>query len=406
MVCFFKQALRKAIAARQVLATTGNESDLLYLVDPVHYQYRNRYNSAAHSNVLQSIIKAKRARPSGLQTKVLLDLLDEKSTTLKVASIQIASLWRVQELHDAIAELTTDIESNLAIRLAAIRGLPRIQPSPDTSPLIKIAESKPPIRVYTAAMTALVELNPQTAAKLSLATWLSDEEFKLTSNLVEAFLKRSGGSQAMTSAIDSSELKVTQAKHLLDQVISLGYSAPDLTQVLRNIAGYSSEIPSYSDAYVQALVQEIESQGDPNAGKRVFHSAAANCLSCHQLNGKGQKLGPDLSNAGSGIPLRRLIEEVIWPTRHVKEGYALTQLTTKEGKIILGYERRERDQEQHVILDEFGSAERIRVSRQEVVSRQEIGTIMPATAVSQLTRPELRDLISFLSQLRSADISK
>ncbi|HEY2019220.1 MAG TPA: c-type cytochrome [Bryobacteraceae bacterium] len=39
--------------------------------------------------------------------------------------------------------------------------------------------------------------------------------------------------------------------------------------------------------------------GDPAAGKAVFEGKGQ-CLSCHQVNGQGQPVGPDLSAAGSG----------------------------------------------------------------------------------------------------------
>jgi mono/diheme cytochrome c family protein len=39
--------------------------------------------------------------------------------------------------------------------------------------------------------------------------------------------------------------------------------------------------------------------GNPAAGKAVCEGKGQ-CLSCHQVNGRGQPVGPDLSAAGSG----------------------------------------------------------------------------------------------------------
>ncbi len=391
--------LRSQLVVRQVLAAIGTESDLLYLLSPEHYIYRSRYNSTAHRSILQSIIKARRERPALLNTESFSALLSERSTTLRIAAIQLAALWGIEEVHASIRGYIQNDQENIAIRVAAIGGLPRIQPNPDVQILTNIIESGEASRLQTAAVTALAEIAPKKAAALAVKKWVAETDFKLESIVVEAFLKRNGGSQALAREIGANKVTIAQAKSLLDELVSEGYSAPELTQALRDLAGYSSDIPEYSEAFITELAQEIQSQGDPDAGSRVYRSESANCTSCHSINGEGQSLGPDLSNAGTGIPIRRLIEEVIWPTRHVKEGYALTQITTKSGQIIQGYEKSERDQEDHFILMELGTENRLRVPTEQIESRQNIGTIMPPTAVSQLTRPQLRDLLSYLSKL-------
>src|SRR6267378_4351352 len=45
--------------------------------------------------------------------------------------------------------------------------------------------------------------------------------------------------------------------------------------------------------------------GDAAHGKELFYGAAA-CATCHMVNGKGGRLGPDLSPVGSSDRLRRL----------------------------------------------------------------------------------------------------
>src|SRR5207244_13396779 len=39
--------------------------------------------------------------------------------------------------------------------------------------------------------------------------------------------------------------------------------------------------------------------GDEARGKMVFESSKSNCLSCHRIDGKGSRFGPDLSTIGA-----------------------------------------------------------------------------------------------------------
>ena len=391
--------LKNQNAARQVLAATGSDEDLDFLVNPKNFFQASRYNSSAHRSVLRSIIEAQRSRPEGLNIGHFEQLLSERSTTLKISAIQLASQWELQSLHPQVAKLTAKSNPSLPLRIAAIRSLPHLQPEPKGADLQTVAQSEEPERVRSAAVEALVEIDTAQAAAVVAHRLTNEKDFKINSTLLSAFLSRRTGAHSLARAISRSSLSKKKSQVLLDQIVVLGCSNPELTQVLRDLAGYSSVVPGYSETFITDLAKEVQESGDPHSGESVFRSTAANCYSCHRIAGVGQELGPDLSNAGTGIPIRRLIEEVIWPTRHIKEGYALTQITTKTGAIIQGYERRERDQGDHIILEEFGTKERIRIGSKDIHTKETIGTIMPPTAVSLLTRPQLRDLIRFLTEI-------
>ena len=106
-------------------------------------------------------------------------------------------------------------------------------------------------------------------------------------------------------------------------------------------------------------------------------------------------IGPDLSTIGNTLSIDRIIEEVLWPGRAVKEGYSLLQVTTKDGTVHQGYEQRSRSED--VFLKPLGRNETIRISKNQIHVKAQAGSAMPAGLTAALNREQLQDLICFLT---------
>jgi putative heme-binding domain-containing protein len=61
--------------------------------------------------------------------------------------------------------------------------------------------------------------------------------------------------------------------------------------------------------------------GDPARGKELFYKSVA-CGSCHMVNGKGGRFGPDLSTTGASRSVEYLTESVRVPSRRLAQGLA------------------------------------------------------------------------------------
>ncbi len=56
--------------------------------------------------------------------------------------------------------------------------------------------------------------------------------------------------------------------------------------------------------------------GDPQAGERIFfHRQSAACARCHQIGGRGAKVGPELTATTGTLSERRLVESIVRPAR-------------------------------------------------------------------------------------------
>ena len=73
-------------------------------------------------------------------------------------------------------------------------------------------------------------------------------------------------------------------------------------------------------------------KADPGLGAKVFEK---HCAICHQLGGKGAKVGPQLDGIGSR-GLDRLMEDILDPNRNVDQTFRVTNLALKNGQIVSG----------------------------------------------------------------------
>ena len=139
--------------------------------------------------------------------------------------------------------------------------------------------------------------------------------------------------------------------------------------------------------------------GNSHRGAKLFFEARVGCAICHKVGRNGGTIGPDLSAVGSGVPPERIVTEVMWPAHQVKDGYSLARVTTKDGRVLLGYPQEDRD-EKVLRLQDFSTSGVEELAVDQIAKRETVGSLMPATAQT-LERSELADLLAYLFQLGS-----
>jgi putative heme-binding domain-containing protein len=203
-----------------------------------------------------------------------------------------------------------------------------------------------------------------------------------------------------------------------------GISGPDLTrlwtlgrtddQVFRTIrAGVPGTImppSSAPDEDVQALVAYLKSigaaaraapessAGSADHGQQIFRSA---CASCHRVNQRGGRLGPDLSRIAetrSRVELGRAVRE---PDAAIAPAFKSVTIVSRDGAEIRGV----RKGEDAFSIQVMDTRERLqgylKADLREV--RYGEGSLMPAFGPDRLSDGDLDDLLRFLGTLRRPD---
>jgi putative heme-binding domain-containing protein len=158
--------------------------------------------------------------------------------------------------------------------------------------------------------------------------------------------------------------------------------------------------------YIRSIEVKGPSQmaGDSAHGRQLFEGDA-NCSSCHMVNGKGGRLGPDLSDVATTRTAAALIESVRSPSQRLAWGltestkefaqeYRTVSLVTAEGKKLRGVTLNE-DQFSIQVMDfaqQVHSFDKNQL-RSLTVTRE---SLMPAYDEKALAERDLNDIVAYL----------
>ena len=143
----------------------------------------------------------------------------------------------------------------------------------------------------------------------------------------------------------------------------------------------------------------LASSGDPVKGKKLFFDSEgkANCGKCHTVNGKGGKVGPQLSFVGISRTKEFLLESILKPKAVITSGYSSILILTKKGKFITGVKRNE-DDTSIDLMDKEGNLLHVPKDEIKKYKTQKI-SIMPGNFKDILTQDEVRHLLAYLATL-------
>ena len=160
--------------------------------------------------------------------------------------------------------------------------------------------------------------------------------------------------------------------------------------------------PAEPDAWLELLGDE---PGDPDIGRRLFfHPKVGTCASCHRMEGRGTRVGPDLtttwkcSDTGEdpAVLQRWLLESIFTPSASLAPQFLPWQIDMADGSAHIGLPlRRGGNRETYLGIDgrEFS------LKKPEIKTHRELPvSLMPVGLLEQLTLAEARDLLAYLME--------
>jgi cytochrome c oxidase cbb3-type subunit 3 len=159
-------------------------------------------------------------------------------------------------------------------------------------------------------------------------------------------------------------------------------------------------------SYIRSVQAKAPAQIPGNAahGKELFYGSAA-CSTCHMIQGKGGRLGPDLSTTGSARSTDYLVESVRDPSRRLAQGiseamkefsqeYETVTVVTAEGAKFMGVVMNE----DHFTLQMMDTREQLHFLDKGKLRSLEKSreSLMPAYDQKMLSDKELQDVIAYL----------
>jgi cytochrome c oxidase cbb3-type subunit 3 len=147
--------------------------------------------------------------------------------------------------------------------------------------------------------------------------------------------------------------------------------------------------------------------GDQARGETLFFGTAR-CSTCHIVNGRGGRLGPELSTVGSARSRAYLVESIRQPAKQLTQirafggdglKYDTVTAVTADGRTIVGVPMNE----DTFTLQVMDQSERIHSFDKKSLKslRHENRSLMPAYDAARLPDADLDNLVAYLQSLRS-----
>ena len=310
---------------------------------------------------------------------------------LLVECARLAGQWKLTHFVPQLGDFAGR-EKETALRQAAVNSLRLIGQQASLNALRSLTAANRPVVVRQDALPALAVHAPGEALK-AIPSVFAQIKSKDQAAAVWANLFQLGGFAQRLAREFPKGISPDNLSAALRAARSMGRSGAPLVKVLEPLAGVAAG-PTDVSAAVAGLIDSIRKGADPAEGE--VHYRKAGCTACHAIGGAGGKLGPDLSSLGASAPLDYIIESVLNPAAKVKEGYHAFSFRMKDGSQMIGIPSRETATEQFI---RPGPGVELPLRKGDIVSRENIGSIMPAGLIDGLAGVPRRNLLAFLGEI-------
>ena len=134
--------------------------------------------------------------------------------------------------------------------------------------------------------------------------------------------------------------------------------------------------------------------GDPSRGEQVFKRE---CSACHQLNGVGHQVGPDLASSASS-DAEALLANILDPNRYVAPTYMQYLALTDSGRASVGMISAETATSISLARGEGVVETILRTTIEELASTGQ--SLMPEGFEKKISKAEMADLIAYLGGVK------
>jgi putative membrane-bound dehydrogenase-like protein len=173
--------------------------------------------------------------------------------------------------------------------------------------------------------------------------------------------------------------------------------SPDAPAALRSELMFALDRVSPSrPASVEQWAQLLSSGGDSAAGQRVFFSPQTACATCHSVDGRGGRIGPDLGKVAQSLDRRAVVRAIVRPSESFAPQYQAWVVETAEGETWQGL--------QADLLGDGGVRMLIGTGQWLSFSGRDVqrlyastNSLMPDGLETALSVEAFRDLVAFLS---------
>jgi quinoprotein glucose dehydrogenase len=320
-------------------------------------------------------------------------LLQNSSTTVKLAAIKVATKLGIKEGANAAFTLLADEKQRGDVRVEALKALSALKAA-KLSDSVKLALASTDEALRNEATKIQARLNPGDAtAKLRVTLDKGTTGEKQAAFATLATVPGGTADELFSQWLDKLLAKQVPADLQLDLLEAA--AKRQSREVKDKLAKFESARPADDDLRAW---RECLQGGNAEEGRKIFlERAEVSCVRCHKAGGEGGEVGPDLGKIGAAKPREYLLESIVYPNKNVAAGFESLLVTMKDGAVYAGLLKSENDTEIEVNSPEDGL---LKLKKADIKERQRGLSAMPEELRQVLTKQDLRNLVEFLSGLK------
>lgn len=297
-----------------------------------------------------------------------------------------ASLPDLNDLISSTPDVTRNTEIATNARLVAWEVL--VKAKPDTAaPLFEdLLNPVQPAELQTAAARAVGEIADSEIAKSLVENW-GTYTLSTRRELLTSLARRSELVSPLLDGLEQGQLQPREVDFTTRDILAR-HAVPTVKERVKKL--FQSQLNSNRQEIVKKYAPSAELPGNNQRGAALF---AQHCAVCHQMRGKGARVGPELSGIASR-PKPAILVDIMDPSRDISPDFTNYVVATKQGQVLMG-----------LLVAETPSGVRLRRQQaaEDFVSRADIEelrsnskSMMPEGFEERFNVQELSDLLEFL----------
>ena len=313
------------------------------------------------------------------------------------AAATIAKQFRLQKLAPMLSELLQAEHADWKARAAAADAILAFRPDALASALAElIAEPLLPSKFRRRVCQLAAKPDSKRAREL-LVEALRSVPTRLQRRLANHLASTRGGGDALLTMVKDGH---ASARLLQDEFVRqklLTAKPPDVETRIKRLVASLPTIKRELQTLINTRVKAFrKANASATRGRLLF---LKQCAVCHQVQGRGALIGPQLDGIGNR-GLERIAEDVLDPNRNVDASFHSRVFALASGKVIVGQIRR-REGKTVVVADRTGK-EVVIPQRDIQLQKRTTTSIMPSDVGTRLKPAEFHDLVAYLLTLRKA----
>ncbi|GAB3545049.1 HEAT repeat domain-containing protein [Spirosoma fluminis] len=322
---------------------------------------------------------------------------------------------------------TLATNAEVSIRRSAIRAISKLSITTASPVLLDRLKTDKDAEIRVEALRALAALNDKQIGK-AIETALADDDKRVRVAALDLIGKTSMPKAQMVAQL-SEVLKTHSTEEKQAALLTLGKlpiadTKPVFDQLLTDLS--ANKVPVAISLELEEAIAETRSAalinqhkailakqspdavlasyqvalfgGEPDKGRRIFfRHQTAQCIRCHSYDDLGGNAGPRLNGIANRLTREQLLEAVVNPSARLAPGFGTATIELKDGKTLSGIVQKETDSE---LVLKSGDEPDAKIRKDQIAKTTYAPSSMPDMKYL-LTKREIRDVVSFLSTLKS-----